>query len=120
MRLTLVLGALAIAAAGCSAPRGPAQEIEKAELAVRTADTEGATSAADLEMWLARDKLERAKEALNDKDYDRAKRLGEQASVDAEVAMAKADSESARAAASELENAIRTLRDEADRGVEVQ
>src|SRR5688572_16492598 len=113
MRLTMVLaGALALTAAGCSAPRGPAQEIEKAELAVRTADDSGASSAAALDMRLARDKLERAKEALAEKDYDRAKRLGEQASLDAEVAAVKADSDAARTAAVELEKSIRTLRDE--------
>ena len=118
MRLMLVL-ALALAAAACSAPRGPAQEIEKAEMAVDTATKTGVPESAALDMRLARDKLERAKEALQEEDYERAKRLGEQASVDAQVAMAKADSESAREAAAELERSIQTLRDEADRA-EVQ
>jgi hypothetical protein len=121
MRLTLVsvaAVALALAAAGCSAPRGPEQEIEKAEMAVRTATQTGVPESAALDMRLARDKLERAREALAEEDYERAKRLGEQASVDAQVAMAKSDSEAAREAAQELERSIQTLRDEAERGGE--
>jgi hypothetical protein len=121
MRLTSVSVAalaLALAAAGCSAPRGPEQEIEKAEMAVRTATQTGVPESAALDMRLARDKLERAREALAEEDYERAKRLGEQASVDAQVAMAKSDSEAAREAAQELERSIQTLRDEAERGGE--
>jgi chromosome segregation ATPase len=87
-------------------------------MAVRTATQTGVPESAALDMRLARDKLERAREALAEEDYERAKRLGEQASVDAQVAMAKSDSEAAREAAQELERSIQTLRDEVERGGE--
>lgn len=123
MRMTLVtvggLGLLlALGPIGCSTPKKPAQEIEKAELAVESADVSPAPEVASLEMRLAREKLERAKTALADKEYDQARRMAEQAQVDAQLAEAKAESAAARQSAVELEQTINTLRNEAERGVE--
>jgi hypothetical protein len=106
---------LAVGAVGCSTPTKPAQEIEKAELAIKTADGSPMPAVASLELRLAREKLERAKTALADEEYDQARRLAEQAQVDAQLAEAKADSEAARASAAELEQTINTLRNEAER-----
>ena len=110
----------ALAAAGalaCSTPTEPAKDIGKAELAVKTAEQEkSAQEAAGLEMTMARDKLERAKTALRDDDYEKAERLAEEASLDAELARVKAESQSAQSAVVELERSIQSLRGEAQRG----
>lgn len=105
---------------GCAASNEPAREIGKAEVAVRSADEENATEAAGLDMRMAREKLERAKAAMRDEEYDKAQRLAEEASVDAELARVKAQSESAQSAAAELQTAIQSLRNEAQRGVSTQ
>jgi hypothetical protein len=107
-------------AAACADPRQPAQEIEKAEIAIDSADASGAPAEAPLEMKLAREKMEKAKSLLRDEEWDEAKRLAEQAQVDAQLAEAKAESETEREHAQELEKTIETLRNEAERGVEAQ
>lgn len=101
---------------GCSTPRTPAQEVKKADLAIASANTSGAPTDAPLELQLAREKAEKAKSALQSNDFKLAQRLAEQAQVDAQLAEAKAESESARASAVELEQTIGVLRDEAERG----
>jgi len=117
---TLVGGLIllsAIGTVGCSTPRKPAQEVEKADLAIASANTSNAPTDAPLELQLAREKVEKAKSALRDHDFKLAQRLAEQAQVDAQLAEAKAESESARTSATELEQTIDVLRDEAERGV---
>ena len=110
----------ALAAAGalaCSTPTEPAKDIGKAELSLKNAEQEkSAQEAAGLEMTMAREKLERAKAALRDDDYEKAERLAEEASLDAELARVKAESQSAQTAAVELERSIQSLRGEAQRG----
>jgi len=113
-----VFAALAAAAAlACAAPTAPVREIGKAETAVKGAEQENKTQeAAGLEMTMAREKLERAKQALRDGDKEKAQRLAEEAQVDAELAHVKAESETAQDAALELERSIQSLRGEAERG----
>jgi len=110
----------ALATAGalaCSTPTEPAKDIGKAELSLKNAEQEkSAQEAAGLEMTMAREKLERAKAALRDDDYEKAERLAEEASLDAELARVKAESQSAQTAAVELERSIQSLRGEAQRG----
>ena len=112
-----VFALAATGALACSTPTEPAKDIGKAELAVKTAEQEkSAQEAAGLEMTMARDKLERAKTALRDDDYEKAERLAEEASLDAELARVKAESQSAQSAVVELERSIQSLRGEAQRG----
>jgi hypothetical protein len=61
---------------------------------------------------LARDKLERARNAMEDDENLEAKRLAEQALADAQLAEAQARSEVAKENAAELRASIETLRDE--------
>ena len=114
-------GAALAGALACSTPTEPQREIGKAELAVRSAQEEpGATDAAGLELRMAQEKLERAKTALRNEDYDKADRLAEEAAVDAELGRVKAQSDAAEKSASELEQAIQSLRGEAQRGARMQ
>ena len=116
----ILVGGLALVSAvgtvGCSTPRKPAQEIEKADLAIQSANTTSAPTDAPLELQLAREKSEKAKVALEQENYVLARRYAEQAQVDAQLAEAKSESETARTTARELEQTIEVLRNEADRG----
>ena len=88
-----------------------------AQLAVSTAALAHANAATgqDLpqpELALARDKLQRANQALADKDHLAAGRLAQQAQVDALVAESRGETAKARKAAQEVQAASRALTDE--------
>ncbi len=68
-----------------------------------------------VELRLAREELDSARLALDVRDYERARRLAEQALADARVAEARAETESVRQAARDLRLTIETLRAEAAR-----
>jgi uncharacterized protein DUF4398 len=108
--------ALVALAAACGTPREPVRHVGQAEVAIEGAQQANDARPGALDLRVANDKLERAKAALRDKDYERADRLAEEASLDAEVARVKAESDTAQKDADQLEIAIRQLRDEAQRG----
>jgi hypothetical protein len=72
---------------------------------------------APLETRKARDKLDDAESAMNNREFEKARRLAEQALVDARLAEVKAESEIARRNAAELQQTIKSLRAEAERGL---
>lgn len=84
----------------------------EARSAVKQAEDVGGKEHAALEYRRAQQKLEDAQAALLDKKHDRARRLAEQAAVDAELASVKARSAKARSAVTELRESIRVLREE--------
>jgi hypothetical protein len=107
----LVAGALV--AAGCStAP--PTATMTAAEVAVRDAEESGAGERAALELRLAREKLDSAKRALDDHEWDLARRLAEEAYVDAQLAEVRARSAEARADAENVRRTADAVRDEAN------
>ncbi|MDH4393488.1 MAG: DUF4398 domain-containing protein [Aquabacterium sp.] len=88
-----------------------------AQLAVTTAALAHATAAAGQgpatqELALARDKLRRANQALDEKDNLAAGRLASEAQVDALVAESRGETAKARLAAQEVQAASRALADE--------
>jgi hypothetical protein len=87
----------------------------KAEMAVRQAGESPVPQEASAELQVARDKLLAAQKALDDDDYEEARRLAEQATVDAQLAQAKANSAQTQQEAVELRKAIDALREEAVR-----
>jgi hypothetical protein len=70
---------------------------------------------APVELQLARETLASARLALDMREYERARRLAEQALTDARVAEVRAGTESARQAARDLRLSSETLRDAAVR-----
>jgi len=96
----------------CGTPTQPAASVSKAELAVHQADAKDAGEHAPLDIQLAREKLARAQKALQDDDHDKARRLADEALVDALVADAKADTEESRATAQALQQSIQSLQNE--------
>ena len=111
--VALVCGVLAVG--GCSAGRPPTATVAQAELAVQEAGQSKAPEYAAGELNIAREKFDRAKRAMDKEEYERARRLAEEALVDAQLAETKADAESTRNAARELRKTIDSLRGEAER-----
>lgn len=111
------VAALAIVTlAGCASTGDlPREEMAVARAAVdRAAGPAGAD--APVEVSQAREKLERATAAVARKDYDVARRLAEQAEVDANLAEAKSHSARSDRALQEVREGIRQLREEIARG----
>lgn len=104
-----------LSVAGCSTIGPPKDSVAAAELAVREANKSKAPDYSPLELRMATDKLNEAKRAMDKKEYTAARRLAEEALVDAQVAESKAASENAKRAASDLQQSLETLRREAQR-----
>jgi hypothetical protein len=117
--LRLWIGALlvcaTVATSGCSAGRPPVAALSQADLAIQQADKSTASQHAPLELQTAREQLAQATRAMEEKEYDEARRLAGQALVDAQLAEAKAQAEKSRQAAAELRSSIQTLRTELER-----
>jgi Domain of unknown function (DUF4398) len=102
----------------CASVPAPKGEMANADLALRKAEAVNAAEVDPLDARLARDKLEKARSALSDGDNLHARRLAEQAEVDALVAEARARATRAGNAADEIREQIATIRSEAERASE--
>lgn len=114
---TFLIGVLAIFTMGCTSnAKAPAG----ADMAVSAAAIESAASAdgaqfAPVEMSMAREKMVRARQAMEAGDYKQASDLANQAEADAKLAQSKASSAKAQIAADALKDDIRVLREELNR-----
>ncbi|HZR81521.1 MAG TPA: DUF4398 domain-containing protein [Candidatus Binatia bacterium] len=104
----LATAALAVVATGC-AGRKPVATVARAEMAVDHAEDAQAAVYAPVELQVAQDKLASARWAMDRNDNDEARRLANEALVHAQLAEARADSESARIAAAETRRSIEAL-----------
>jgi hypothetical protein len=102
--------AFSILAAGCETPPAPVEQLAAGRAAVEQAQAAGAAQHAAAELANARDKLARAESVSRDQPVT-ARRLAEEAEVDAQLAIAKASSTRAQNAATELEKSTQTLRE---------
>lgn len=93
----------------------PTSALAEAQKATAQAEQVGGREYAPLELRNASKKLEEARAAIRKKDHKKATQLVEQALVDAELAEMKSLSAKAQAAVTELQESIRTLRDEINR-----
>lgn len=115
-----VLGALAAGVvAGCgSISEVTKDRVARSETTVQQAEqTVGRSEAGAVELQRAKDNLDQARAALNKNNGEMAERHAHLAQLDAELAVAKSQSGAARRAADELLASIKTLREEAARGV---
>jgi hypothetical protein len=99
---------------GCATNGTLSDKILQSDQAIRKAAESNATLNAPGELNAAKEKLVQAKEAAYKRDYDKAIRLAEEASIDADYARYKAASEKARKTAEELRKNIKQLRQEVD------
>lgn len=115
-----VTGVLAIGMlAGCSSVSEVTKDrVQRGETSLQQAEqTVGRSEAGAVELQRAKNNLEQAKAALNKNESQQAERYAQRAQLDAELAVAKSQSASARRAADELLASIQTLRQEVARGV---
>lgn len=106
------------AGAGLSACGGtppPRSELRAAEVAIEEARESDAEQHASSPLSLARDKLSRARAAVDRGDMASARRLSEEAEVDAQYAEAEALSEKAQARVAQLRESIEVLQEEIER-----
>ena len=104
-----------VAIAGCSAARPPVAQVAQAELAVSQAAQSKAPVYAPADLRIAREKMVSAQRAMAVDDHVEARRLAEQAVIDAQLAQAKANASEAQPNAEEVRKTITTLRSEAYR-----
>jgi|SRR5690606_4118620 predicted component of type VI protein secretion system len=113
---TFTLTALfALVMAGCSSTPAPDSKMAVAEAAVQNANTANTSEHAPRELQVAISKLASARQAYERKDYKEAHRLAEQAELDAQAAVIRAQAVSAAKAAEESQEAERALREEINR-----
>lgn len=108
--LPMIVGIGLIAACGSTNP--PTQQLTETRMVIEQAEHVGAQEYAPLELRDAGIKLQQARDAVESKDYEKAKRLLEHARVDAELAQVKALSAKSQKAAAELRESIRVLKEE--------
>jgi hypothetical protein len=116
--LKLLAGSVILLGLGaCASPqKAPATaEVAVSRNAVENAAQAGAGELAPDDLTRAREKMLKANQALQAKDYKLARELAVQAEADAKLAQSRASSTKATAAADALDADLRALRQEVDR-----
>jgi Domain of unknown function (DUF4398) len=103
--------------AGCASMPPPTEQMAVSRAALDHAQSAGAVQYASAEYDSARRKLDLATLAIRDQDYVRARRLAEQAEIDANLAQARAGAAQSEKSVAEIREAIRVLREELNRKV---
>ncbi len=119
--MTRAVGPLALAAgllAGCGGVSDLTRErVARSETSVQQAQqTVGNSEQGAVELQRAKESLDTARRAMKDGNEQQAERYAQLAQLDAELAVSKSQSASARKAADEVLASIKTLRQEAERG----
>lgn len=111
-----VASGMALGLAACASPgKPPTAELTSAQASITQAESAGAVQQAPVELLTAREKLGRAQAAAREERFDQARRLANQAEVDAELAEQKSRVAKAQTAAQELARANDLLRREIER-----
>ena len=111
------IGAAALLVLGaCSVSQATKDTVARADTRFQQAKQAlGSSEGGAVELQRASDHLQQAKEAVKDGDEKPAQRHAQQAELDVEHALAKAQNASARKAAAELQAGLQQLRQEAQR-----
>jgi hypothetical protein len=107
--ILLMLGACSVSQATKDAVARADTRLQQAEGAL------GNSEGGAVELQRARDHLQQAREAIKDGDDEPAQRHAQQAELDVELAVAKAQNATARKAAAEMQASIQQLRQETQR-----
>lgn len=111
------LSVLALSLVGCATaePR-PESSLNLARAAITEAESSGGRQVAPVLLNQARDKVEAARQHIDQEEYPAARMLLEQATADARLAEARADTAKARQAVTELNETIEMLRQRLQEG----
>jgi Domain of unknown function (DUF4398) len=112
------MGVAALMLSACAGLPVPTEQMAVSKLAVSNAASAGSNEFAPLPLKSAMDKMDTAERAMTAEDYLLARRLAEQAQVDAQLAAATSRSVKAQKAASALQEGNRVLRKEIDRNAQ--
>jgi len=113
--LLLALPSVLLLGACASSGPAPIDQIATSRSALSQAQRSNAGEYAAVELLSAREKLDRAEEAMRAKRNDDARRLAEEAEVDALLAEAKARTAQSEQTLAEVRQSIETLRAELER-----
>ncbi|MGD0958166.1 MAG: DUF4398 domain-containing protein [Methylomonas sp.] len=100
---------------GCASTPAPTEQIAESKMAVTDAASAGGAEYAPVQLKTAIEKMDAAERSMGEKDYLSARRLAEQAKVDAQLASVTARSAKAQKAALQLQEDNSVLRQEMDR-----
>ena len=103
-----VIVSATLGACGSKAPK-PNSELALAGSALKSAEQSGARELAPIELRLAREKQDAANQAVENKQYGKARYLTVEARVDAELARAAADAQKSRLELKRAQNNIEVL-----------
>jgi hypothetical protein len=112
---SLLTMAIVMLIAGCASIPPPTEQIAVSKAALSNASSAGGQQFAPVPLSLAIEKMDAAAKAMAVEDYVLARRLAEQAQVDAQLATVTSRSAKAQNAARELQESNRVLRQEIDR-----
>lgn len=115
MNRSMIAVAGLLLASCASTPPEPTSQLAVSRSAVTQAERANALQYAPVELTQAQEKLRQAQAAVGREDYAAARRLAEQAEVDARLAETKTHSTRAQAALSEVNESIRVLQEELKR-----
>lgn len=110
--------ATAVLIAGCAGVSPPLEQMAVSRVAVKNASSAGGNEFAPLPLRSAMDKMDSAERAMTEENYTLARRLAEQAQVDAQLASVTARSVKAQKAVGALQEDNRVLRQEIDRSAQ--
>ena len=113
--LLIAVPALLLLGSCASSGPAPVDQIATSKATMAQAQRSGAQEYAAVELLAARDKLDRADEAMRAGRNDDARRLAEESEADALLAEAKARTAQSQKAVKEVQQAIETLRAELER-----
>ena len=111
----IVALSLLVLLGGCASAPVSIEQMAAAEAAVQAANNSSTSERAGAELQIAVAKLASARQAVANKDYDRAKQLAAEAELDARVAQLHAQTVTSRKAAQDSQDAARVLREELNR-----
>jgi len=112
LRRLALAGVALMGAVSCASVPPPRGTVSQAELTIEQAQQAGAQEHAPLELYQAREKLDEAKAAMEQKDNERATRIAELALADAQLAETRARTEKAKQTEAEVRESLETLRSE--------
>lgn len=102
---------------GCASVPAPTEQMAVSKTEIDNALNNGGNEAAPLQLKSAMDKMNAAERAMAEKEYVRARRLAEQAQLDAKLAGAMARTAKAQKAVEALQDDRRVLRNELERQI---
>lgn len=102
--------------AGCGSAPVPREQLAVSQASIQAAQTAGAPELAPVELERAKEKYAMAVAAAKERQFVVARKLADEADVDAQVARTKAQAERSRRSADEVRAGLKTLQQQLDTG----